>query len=108
VPDNKGAQVDTNESLLRAVLSTLGRQAFTPGAIAKILSVGVGGKKQIAAYNLCDGMTPQAEIGRRAGLDKGSLSRSLTRWINAGILFRVGPDQHPLHIYPLSKDIKEE
>jgi hypothetical protein len=51
--------------------------------------------------------TPQAEISKGARLDKGSLSRSISRWIEAGIVVRVGTDQHPLHVYPLAKsDLK--
>jgi DNA-binding MarR family transcriptional regulator len=85
--------VDVKESLLKAVLATVSRQVFPPEEIVKVLTAGSGGKKQIAAYNLCDGATPQAEIGRRAGLDKGNLSRSISRWLEAGIVVRIGPDE---------------
>jgi len=93
--------MDVNESLLRAILATVSRQVFPPDDIVKILSAGSGGKKQIAAYNLCDGVLQQSEIGRRAGLDKGNLSRSISRWLEAGIVVRVGPDNLPLHLYSL-------
>jgi hypothetical protein len=95
--------MDMNESLLRGILSTLGRTAIAPSRIRAIVVPKGDGAKQVAAYNLCDGRTPQAEIGKRAKLDPASLSRSLARWIEAGIVFRVGADQHPLHLYPLTK-----
>ncbi|PKQ07719.1 MAG: MarR family transcriptional regulator [Alphaproteobacteria bacterium HGW-Alphaproteobacteria-11] len=88
--------MDTNETLLRAILATISRQTFPPSEIVKIVSPVSGGEKQLAAYNLCNGNTPQAEIAKKLNLDKGNLSRSLARWIEAGIVVRVGHDQHPL------------
>ncbi len=96
--------MNTTDSLLQAILATTGRQAFPPSELAKIVAPNVGGQKQIHAYNLCDGRTPQSEVGRKAKLDKGSLSRSISRWIEAGVMFRIGADQHPAHLYPLPKE----
>ena len=96
--------METKEVLLRAILSVLGRQALPPAEIVKIVSPTSGGRKQIKAYNLCDGRTPQSEVGKKAQLDKGNLSRSISRWIEAGIIFRVGLEQYPMHLYPLRKD----
>jgi hypothetical protein len=96
--------MDTVESLLRAVLATVGRIAFPPPELARLVSPNIGGDKQLIAFNLCDGKTPQSEIGKKAGLDKGNLSRSISRWIEIGIIVRVGPEQYPMHIYPLSTD----
>ena len=95
--------MDTNESLLRAILATVARSTFSPADIYKIVVPVPGGDKQLTAYNLCDGKIPQAEIGKRAKLDKGSLSRSISRWIEAGIVVRVGRDQHPMHLYPITR-----
>ena len=95
--------MDTNESLLRAILATVARSTFPPADIYKIVAPVAGSDKQLAAYNLCDGKTPQAEIGKRAKLHKGSLSRSISRWIEAGIVVRVGTDRHPMHVYPLTR-----
>ena len=101
--------MDTHEALLRAILATVARQAFPPAELSKIVSPTSGGEKQVKAYNLCDGQTPQSEISKLAKLDKGSLSRSVSRWIEAGIVFRVGSDQHPMHLYPVPKDyVKSE
>lgn len=96
--------MDTNEVLLRAILATVARQAFPPAELAKLITVNTGGAKQISAYNLCDGQTPQKEIGKQAKLDKGSLSRSVARWIEIGIVVRVGREQNPMHLYPLPKE----
>jgi hypothetical protein len=95
--------MDINEALLRAILEMVARQTFPPSEVFKIVSPTVGGQKQLRAYNLCDGRTPQSEIGKRVQLDKGYLSRSISRWIDVGIMTRVGADLHPMHIYPLRK-----
>lgn len=96
--------MDSNESLLRAILATLARSTFPPSELLKIVATASGGKKQIDAYNLCDGHTPQADIGKKAQIDKGSLSRSISRWVEAGIVVRIGPNELPLHVYPLHGD----
>lgn len=93
------------EALLRAILATTARAAFPPSEVIKVVCPKAGSERQLAAYNLCDGETSQSEICKRAKLDGGNLSRSISRWIEAGIIVRVGPEQLPLHIYPLSKDI---
>src|SRR5258708_40003039 len=96
--------MDSSESLLRAILATVARKPFPPPELLRIIPPAAGGAKQILAYNLCDGGTPQSKIVKKAKLDKGSLSRSIARWIEAGVVVRVGADQHPLHVYPLSKE----
>jgi len=95
--------MEMSESLLRAIFATVARSTFPPSDLLKIVAPLAGSNKQLAAYNLCDGKTPQVEIGKRAKLDQGSLSRSIARWIEAGVVVRIGRDQHPLHIYPLTK-----
>ena len=96
--------MDTTENLLKAILAVSARQAFPPAELVKIIAPTAGGGKQLAAYNLCNGKTPQAEIGKKAKLDKGSLSRSIARWIEAGIVVRIGHEQYPMHVYPLPKE----
>lgn len=96
--------MDTNEALLRAILATIARQTFPPAELTKIVSPKSGGEKQYHAYNLCNGHNSQAEIAKKVGFDKGSLSRSISRWIEAGIVLRVGADEKPLHLYPLPKE----
>jgi hypothetical protein len=99
--------MDMNESLLRAIFMTVGRNAFPPKEVYRIITPHGGSDKKLAAYNLCDGKTPQSDIAKKAKLDKGPLSRALVGWIEAGIVVRVGTDQLPLHVYPLSKESLE-
>jgi predicted transcriptional regulator len=96
--------MDMNESLLRAIFMTAARGVFAPSEVLRIVTPHGGSDRQFIAYNLCDGKTPQADIAKKAKLDKGSLSRALARWIEAGIVVRIGADQLPLHVYPLSKE----
>lgn len=94
--------MNTTDALLRGILATMGRIAFPPETLQKIIAPTAGSGKQVLAYNLCDGQTPQTEIGKKAKLDPGSLSRSIAKWIEAGVVIRVGADEHPLHLYPLT------
>lgn len=97
--------MDTNEVLLKTILAMVSRQTFPPAELSKIVSPNSGGQKQMEAYNRCDGQTPQAEIGKLSKLDKGSLSRSISRWIDAGVMVRIGPDQLPMHLYALPREL---
>ena len=96
--------MDTNESLLRAILDTVARGVFPPAEIAKIVAPTAGSEKQALAYNLCDGQTPQADIWKKAKLNQGNLSRLIARWVEAGIVVLVGEERYPMHLYPLTKD----
>lgn len=96
--------MNLSESLLQAILATVARQTFPPLELLKIIAPVAGGAKQIQAYNLCDGHTPQSDIGKKVKLDSGNLSRTVSRWIEAGVVVRVGAEQHPLHVYPLTKE----
>lgn len=98
------------EAYLRAILATVARQTFPPTAIYELVAVGADKAKQVSAYNLCDGSRSQAEIAKAAGLDQGSFSRTLSRWIDAGIVIRVGErrDVTPVHVYPLSGSLSKK
>jgi hypothetical protein len=98
--------VDTTEALLKGILATVARTAFPPEALYKMVAPTAGSDKQVLAYNLCDSETPQNVIGKKAKLDAGNLSRSIAKWIEAGGVIRVGADQFPLHLYPLTKPAK--
>ena len=100
--------MNTTDALLKGILATVGRTAFPPEALHKIVAPTAGSAKQVLAYNLCDGQTPQAEIGKKAKLDNGSLSRSIAKWVEAGVVIRVGADGHPLHLYPLPPQSRHE
>jgi DNA-binding HxlR family transcriptional regulator len=56
----------------------------------------------VRAFNLCDGTRGQSEIVKKVGLDQGNFSRALQRWIDAGVVFRIGEgDSTLLHVYPV-------
>jgi hypothetical protein len=95
--------MDANQVLLKAILATVARTTFPPNVLYKLVAPTAGSDKQLVAYNLCNGETPQVEIGKKAELDQGSLSRSIARWIEAGIMVRVGDERLPLHLYPVAK-----
>lgn len=95
--------MNTTDALLKGILATVGRTAFPPEELYKIVAPTTGSGKQVVAYNLCNGETSQAEIGKKAKLDPGSLSRSIAKWVEAGVVIRIGDDALPLHLYPLVK-----
>ncbi len=100
--------MNTTDALLKGILATLGRTAFPPDRLYKIVAPTAGSAKQIAAYNMCDGETPQAEIVKRTKIDKGSLSKTITKWVEAGIIVRLGEEGYPLHLYPLTTRPRKE
>jgi DNA-binding MarR family transcriptional regulator len=95
-----------HETYLKAILATVARQTFPPEVLAELVLSNVRSAKQALAYNLCDGDHTQAEIASITGLDKGSLSRSIARWIELGVVTRAGTNNElrPMHVYPLTKD----
>lgn len=92
--------MDIQETYLRAILATVARQTFSPAKISEIINAG---EKQLRAFNLCDGSRSQTEIAKELGIDQGSFSRSIARWVDEGIVIRVGEkrEMRPLHVYPL-------
>jgi hypothetical protein len=96
--------MDNTETLLRAIFMTLGRATYPPEKVIQLVAPREDSDKSLVAYNLCDGNTAQADIAKKAKLDKANLSRAVACWIEAGIAVRIGKDQLPLHLYPLSKD----
>ena len=95
--------MNTTEELLKAILATNARIAFPPNDLVKIVAPTVGSEKQLLAYNLCNGETSHANITKKAKLDKGNFSRAVARWVEAGVVVRIGPDRLPLHVYPLTE-----
>ena len=94
--------MNPQETYLRAILATVARQTFPPPEILKIMGAN-SGEKQFRAYNMCDGTRTQTEIAKELGLDSGNFSKSLGRWVEAGIVIRVGEgrDVRPIHVYLL-------
>jgi len=93
--------MSTEEALLRAILSTVARQTFGPNDLRAILSPAGTSTKQLAAYNLCDGTRSQAEIVKQLSLDSSNFSKTVARWIEQGIVFKLGSgsEQRLLHLY---------
>lgn len=91
--------MSNSEAFLKAILGITARSAFPPDELAAI----VGPAKQCRAYNLCDGTKTQSEIAKELGLDKGSFSRTLSRWIDLGIALKIaeGKEVRPMHLYTL-------
>jgi hypothetical protein len=94
--------MEMQDALLRAILATLAWQTFSPAKIIEIVGSGAG-EKQRRAYNLCDGTRTQADVAKELGLDQSNFSKTITRWIDEGIVIRVGEkrESRPLHVYPL-------
>jgi predicted transcriptional regulator len=90
------------DAYLRAILATVARQTFSIEKILEIMGPN-SGEKQLRAFNMCDGTRTQAEIAKELGLDSGNFSKSLSRWIDAGIVIRISEKvgSRPLHVYPL-------
>ncbi len=97
------ADIPLND-LLRCAMQVVGRIAMRPEQIGEIVFVNANAK-QLKAYNLCDGTRTQSEVAKAAGLDNGNFSRTAMRWVEGGVLFRVGSGRESrlLHLYPLVK-----
>lgn len=89
--------------LLRALLHVTARGSYPEDQLRQVVIGHRGGPRHLLAYNLCDGTRRQSEIADQAGLDPGNLSRSVNRWIDTGILFRIGSGREArlLHLYPV-------
>ncbi|SRR6266480_3643050 len=87
--------------LLRCLVQVIGRAAIPP---EEIISVIGKRKKQIKAFNLCDGTRTLGDIARKAKINQGNLSRTTARWVEQGILFRIGEGKAArlIHIYPIA------
>lgn len=98
------------EQLLRAILATVARQTFPTEFIVEKVAIGADKAKQVEAYNMCDGSRSQAEISKQLGLDAGNFSRTVARWIELGIVIKVGQarDTKLVHVYPIPSIKKEK
>lgn len=94
--------MELQDTFLRAILATVARQTFSPAKILEIMGPAAG-EKQHRAFNLCDGTRTQSEIAKELGLDSANFSKTINRWIDEGIVIRVGEkrETRPLHVYPL-------
>lgn len=101
--------MESQSTFLRAILATVARQTFSPTRIIEIIGPNAG-EKHLRAFNMCDGSRSQAEIAKELGLDSGNFSKTLNRWIDEGIVIRVGEkrDARPLHVYPLPEALTKK
>jgi hypothetical protein len=90
------------EQLLECLIHVIGRAAIQPEEVAKIVG---SGPKQVEAFNLCNGKNSQQKIAQKTGLNQGNVSRTFTRWVEAGVAFWIGEGKNAclLHVYPISQ-----
>lgn len=91
---------ELTDQILKAILQTQARGAYSQEKVAEIVGRGERNQK---AYQLCDGTKTQSEIVKISKLDSGNFSRTLANWVEEGIVFKFveGKDIIPLHIFPL-------
>jgi hypothetical protein len=89
--------------LLQILVQVIARATVPAATVREIVETG---KKQIKAFNLCDGTLNQTDIGRKLKIDLGNFSRTVSRWVEQGIAFRLGEGKEAkiLHIYPIRKE----
>ena len=96
---------DQLEDLIRILIQLTARSVFPEDRLREIVvPLGTSGK-QLTAYNLCDGSRTQADVARKAKIDRGNFNRTVTRWVRLGAMHSIGSgrDARLLHLYPLSK-----
>ncbi len=95
--------MSATEGYLKAILAMLARQAIPVDELKKIVAPKGDGKKQITAYNLCNGQRNQSEVAKLSGINAANLQKTLVRWESQGIIVRNEYDGeiHPVHVYPL-------
>lgn len=96
----------STDEMLMVLIAMAGRVAFPPSHLREIVSPS-GSPKYVNAYNLCDGSRTIADVARLTGLDKSNLGKAVTRWVDVGIMYKVGEDSNPMRIYRLSGVIRE-
>lgn len=91
----------STEELLRILIHLTARQSVPEATLRGV--VGTGDKQRLA-YNLADGTKSQREIAKAAKIDEGNFSRTVGRWLEEGVLFKLGEGREArvLHLYPLA------
>jgi predicted transcriptional regulator len=95
-------KTSTLEQLVGCLLQVVGRSVIPENRVRGLIGKG---KKNLRAFNMCDGRNTQKEIAKKLKIDQGQLSKTFTRWVESGIAFRLGEDKESrlLHIYPVTK-----
>jgi len=72
------------------IISLLGRMAFTPEEIRKIVtSKKKNPQKYIDGYNACDGKHSISDLAKIINVTTGTLSPILAEWEELGIIYEV-------------------
>ena len=89
--------------LLQILIQVVARAGVPSASVRGIVGTG---KKQIKAFNMCDGTLSQTDISRKLKIDAGNFSRTVTRWVEQGVAFKLGEGKQAklLHIYPIGKE----
>ena len=93
------------EELVRILIQVNGRLAFPEETLRAVIG---DSQPLLDAYNLCDGTRTQSDVAKESKVDQGNFSRVSKRWIEEGILFKVGTerDMKLLHLYVVSSPKK--
>jgi DNA-binding MarR family transcriptional regulator len=94
------------EQLFECLIHVIGRAAIPQAEVTKVVGTG---PKQVKAFNLCNGNNSQKDIAKKTRLHQSNLSRTFTRWVDAGIAFSIGDGKETrlLHVYPLHYDARK-
>lgn len=94
--------MENSQVYLKAMMSLIARQTFTPERLAEIVSP-LANARAYEAFNLCDGTRPQGEIASALKLDTGNFSKTIKKWIDEGVVVKVTEDgkEKPVHVYPV-------
>lgn len=94
--------MDNSDVYLKAMMSLIARQTYSPEKLKDLVS-SRGTENLLRAFNLCDGSKSQAEIASELKIDPGNFSRTVSQWIDDGIVVKVGEGKNTklVHVYPL-------
>ena len=97
--------MDNITSYLSALIQVTGRLVFSEEQLKQIVLIR-GSKKLLKAYNMADGTSTQAEICKKLKIDASNFSKTISRWITHGIMFKIGNDKEIklLHVYPILEE----
>jgi len=90
--------------LLRALVGLIGRAAFPEHKLRDLVSPS-GNSAYFHAYRMCDGRTPLTAIVKQTGIDSSNLSKAVGKWVDAGVMFRIGPKHLPLNLYAVTQPV---
>jgi predicted transcriptional regulator of viral defense system len=74
------------------IISLLGRLAFTPEQVEKIVTSNKQDKfkpKYIKGYNALDGRKTVSDVAKIIGITRGALSPILSHWEELGIIYEI-------------------